>query len=194
MAHPRVEYVDIDSDSEDEGFLDDGLQHLDAELDGPVRPNALHNFSDDDGLLDMVNDNYNQGYGAGNEVIDLTNIPDIDVPPSDGPIVVDDDPIVPENGAAQLVTEAACLQMVMDVLPDISTDHVLNLIKEKTTDLTRTLAQCENILTQLLDGEAYPKEVDEANTKKRKRDDEDDWSRYEKGERDPDVANYEQEA
>jgi TRIAD3 protein (E3 ubiquitin-protein ligase RNF216) len=191
MAHPRVEYVDIDSDSEDEAFSDNRLHYFNA---GPDRPYALHDFSDDDSILDMMNENYNPGYGAANELIDLTNIPDIDVPPSDDPIVVDDEPAVPDNGAAQLVTEAACLQMVMDVLPDISTDHVLNLIREKTTDLTRTPAQCEGIVTQLLDGEAYPKEADDANTRKRKRDDEDDWTKYEKGDRDPDVAGYEQDA
>jgi TRIAD3 protein (E3 ubiquitin-protein ligase RNF216) len=202
MAHPCVEYVDVSSDSEDETPIHFGLRDFDAELGRGAQQDALEDFSDVDfsddfldhnGLLDVLGEGYDPGHGAASEVIDLTNIPDIDVPPSDGPIVVADDATIPENGAAQLVTEAACLQMVMDVLPDISADHVLDLIKQKTKDPMRTLAQCESIITELLDGESYPKEVDEANKKKRKWTDEDDWSKYEKGEHDPDI-NYEQNA
>jgi TRIAD3 protein (E3 ubiquitin-protein ligase RNF216) len=60
----------------------------------------------------------------------------------------------------------------------------------------RTMAQCEHFLTELLEGEPYPKEADEARKKKRKREDEaeDGTSSYEKGERDPEIGGYEHEA
>ncbi|OAG12700.1 uncharacterized protein CC84DRAFT_1171377 [Paraphaeosphaeria sporulosa] len=69
---------------------------------------------------------------------------------------------------SELVTVAVCLQMVLDILPDISVDHVLALIADQTQDNTRTSEACQRIVTQLLDGEAYPKEEEEA-SRKRKR-------------------------
>ena len=84
----------------------------------------------------------------------------------------------------------------MSVLPDISVDYVLKLIQEKTTDTTRTTAQCEHFLTELLEGDPYPKESDDANNKKRKREDEaeSELSTYEKAERDPEIGGYEHDA
>jgi TRIAD3 protein (E3 ubiquitin-protein ligase RNF216) len=135
------------------------------------------------------------------QTIDLDNIPDVDVPPSDP--VVDDDILQQDAqsndwGKAQFVTEAACLQMVLSVLPDISVDYVLKLIQEKTTDATRTSALCEHFLTELLEGDPYPKESDEAKKRKRKREDEgdgnEDSSYYEKGEHDLEIGGYEHDA
>ncbi|KAL1599555.1 hypothetical protein SLS60_007358 [Paraconiothyrium brasiliense] len=67
-----------------------------------------------------------------------------------------------------LVTAAACLQMIVQILPDISVDHVLALIADQTQDNTRTPEACQRIITHLLDGGAYPKEEEEA-SRKRKR-------------------------
>lgn len=68
----------------------------------------------------------------------------------------------------ELVTAAVCLQMVLDILPDISVDHVLALITDQTQDSTRTADACQRIITQLLDGGPYPQE-EEAASRKRKR-------------------------
>ena len=67
-----------------------------------------------------------------------------------------------------LVTAAACLQMVVEVLPDIAVDHVLQLIADQTQDHTRTPDACQRIISQLLDGGEYPKEEEEV-SRKRKR-------------------------
>lgn len=74
----------------------------------------------------------------------------------------------PDLAESDLVTAAVCLQMVLDILPDISVDHVLALITEQTQDNTRTPEACQRIITQILDGDAYPKEHEEA-SRKRKR-------------------------
>jgi TRIAD3 protein (E3 ubiquitin-protein ligase RNF216) len=201
MAPPDIyrnyEVVDLlsDSGSDDEGLARHELEAFDARSAAEF----AHDYPDlDDPIADfraeflVVNDH---------ELIDLTNIPDIDVPPSD-PIVVEEDTPQPEGQAPEWgedgtgVTEAACLQMVLSVLPDISVDYVLTLIQEKTTDNTRTMAQCEHLLMELLEGEPYPKESDEAKKKKRKWNDgaEDELSTYEKGERDPEIGGYEHDA
>lgn len=100
------------------------------------------------------------------------------------------------HAQTDLVTGAACLQMVLSVLPDISVDHVLKLIQEKTTDATRTMVQCERLIAELLEGEPYPKEEEEAKKRKRKREDEaeDELSSYEKGERTLEIYGYESDA
>jgi TRIAD3 protein (E3 ubiquitin-protein ligase RNF216) len=182
-----------DSDNEDDGFVGQELDFFDAQ-------SAAEFAQDFPDFEDQI-----AGIRAPNgvddhETIDLTGIPDIDVPPSD-PIMVEDD--APQSntqapdwiGDAQVVTEAACLQMVTSVLPDISVDYVLKLIQEKMTDETRTMAQCEHFLTELLEGEPYPREADEAKKKKRKREDEaeDDTSNYEKDGRD-EIGGYEHDA
>ncbi|KAF1964895.1 hypothetical protein BU23DRAFT_491236 [Bimuria novae-zelandiae CBS 107.79] len=79
----------------------------------------------------------------------------------------------------ELITAAACLQMVVEVLPDISVDHVLQLIADQTQDDTRTPEACQRIITQLLDGGEYPKEVEEEVSRKRKREHERSLSEFE---------------
>lgn len=132
------------------------------------------------------------------EMIDLTAIPDIDVPPSNpvglqGNVPQPDGQASDQNEHSRMLTETAYLQMILGVLPDVSVEYVLKLIKEKTTDATRTTARCEHLIAELLEGEPYPKE---ANEKKRKREDDADHelSGYEKGERDPQAHGYEHDA
>lgn len=188
------EFVDLASDSEDEELSGDDQDSIDAEA---LRDDAVVDLTEMSGVLDELNARYSPAYGAADSIIDLTAIPDVDVPPSDDPILIEDESmeLVDQMRDTNLLTEAACLQMVLDILPDISIEHVLSLIKEKTADLTRTMAQCEGIVTQLLDGEAYPKEADDAKNKKRKREvEEEDWSTYEKDERDAELLSYETEA
>jgi TRIAD3 protein (E3 ubiquitin-protein ligase RNF216) len=189
------EVIDLASDSEVEVLSEDDSAYFDAH---DQTQNDMAHFPADQDEYDMfgaLNARYSPTYENANGIIDLTDIPDIDVPPSD---LVLDDFEAPANddlgGDDHLVTEAVALQIVLDVLPDISIDHVFNIIREKTTDLTRTNAQCHDIVTQLLDGESYPKEEDETSKKKRKRDDEDDWKEYDKSERDPGVLTYELDA
>jgi TRIAD3 protein (E3 ubiquitin-protein ligase RNF216) len=194
--HRDHEVVDLLSDSETE---DDGLTRRELE-DFNARSAAefAHDYPDMD---DPIADLRAQFQANDRRLIDLTDIPDIDIPPSDAFMVGDEEPQAegrdPDWGEdAAVVTEAACLQMVLSVLPDISVDYVLKLIQEKTTDATRTTAQCEHFLAELLEGEPYPKETDDAKNKKRKRDDEaeGELSTYEKGERDPDIGGYEHDA
>ncbi|KAL7772070.1 hypothetical protein CFE70_002023 [Pyrenophora teres f. teres 0-1] len=202
MARPGVniehEVIDLlsDSESEDEGFARHELGFFDAQSDV--------DFADDypDLEEEPLGNLRAQFYEDGHELIDLTGIPDIDVPPSD-PLMVDDDEPPPPNAQAPdwndadaLVTEAGCLQMVLSVLPDISADHVLQLIHQETTDATRTIARCERLLTEILEGEPYPKESEEMKSKKRKRDNEgeDTLIDYETAERDPEIGGYEHDA
>lgn len=150
---------------------------------------------DQEEVIDLLSDydsdeDYNLGYDAsaetpqdfhslpGTEAIDLTSIPDVDIPPD--PLPVDHTHAADSN---KLVPEEACLQMILDVLPGISVSYALNIIQEKTQDDTRTTAECERLITQILDDGMFPKEQDEINKRKRKSDeDEDDFS-YDEGER-----------
>jgi TRIAD3 protein (E3 ubiquitin-protein ligase RNF216) len=189
------EVLYLPSDSEDEALSEDKSAHFDAhdrdQDDIAHFPVDLDEYD----LFGALNAHHSPTYETPNGIIDLTHIPDIDVPPSD--LALDNFEAPVNNDLCEdhhLVTEAVALQIVLDVLPDVSVDHVLNIIREKTTDLTRTNAQCHDIVTQLLDGEVYPKEEDETSKKKRKRDDEDDWKEYEKSERDPGVLTYELDA
>ncbi|KAI4686295.1 hypothetical protein J4E81_008647 [Alternaria sp. BMP 2799] len=190
------EVIDLlsDSETEDEGLARHELEAFDAR-------SAAEFALDFPDLDDPIAEFRAEFQANDRQVIDLTDIPDIDVPPSDA-IVVEGDAPQPEERAPDwgediaLVTEAACLQMVLSVLPDISVDYVLKSIQEKMTDTTRTTAQCEHFLTELLEGEPYPKESDDAKNKKRKRDNEaeGELSTYEKGERDPEIGGYEHDA
>jgi TRIAD3 protein (E3 ubiquitin-protein ligase RNF216) len=92
----------------------------------------------------------------------------------------------------ELITEAECLQLVLDVFPAVSVNHVLTLIREKTTDLTRTKKHSEQIINELLEG-IYPKEADAA-SKKRRRADSDGVSDYERDECGPGVLSYDTDA
>lgn len=127
------------------------------------------------------------------EVIDLSAIPDVDVPPSDplGHQAVVQDP--GSSAQARMVTEFECLQTVLSVLPDISTAYALKFIQQRTKSHTRTITRCEQLIAELLEGEPYPKEAKE---KKRKREDEadDELSAYENGSHNPEIGGYEHDA
>jgi len=181
------------SDSEDNVLSGDELRFFDAQAE---RQGEFPGMSDDDDFLEELDPRHPQVPGPAQDIIDLTGIPDIDIPPSTPAFIGRREAAQPSNhrNVARIITENECLQMVMDVLPDIAISHVLELIRKSTTDLTRTAGQCEDLITQLLDGEAYPKEADEAKNNKRKREDDDDWKEYEKAERHPAVASYESDA
>lgn len=54
--------------------------------------------------------------------------------------------------------ESACLQMVLDVFPDMSIDHLLALVNAMIMNRTNMRVNAENIINQLLEAESYPKE------------------------------------
>ena len=85
-----------------------------------------------------------------------------------------------------------CLQLVLDVLPDISIDHVLTMIRQHTIDETRTKKHSEMIVNELLEV-TYPKEADVAR-KKRGRQDSEGASDYEKDKSDSRSLTYETDA
>ncbi|KAF2472065.1 uncharacterized protein BDR25DRAFT_221227 [Lindgomyces ingoldianus] len=174
-AHYYREVIDLLSD--DEGTSSEALPE-------DTRPEDLNDLALFNEFLKINGqDEYNP--------IDLTaleDIPDVDVPP-DGA----HPRLTVENAEAvsEAVSEAQCLQMVLNVLPDIAIDHVLNLIKERIGDRTRTVAECERLITHILDEGIYPKETDEASKRKRKRgnDDDDDTSEFEKdGQKDQNIS------
>jgi TRIAD3 protein (E3 ubiquitin-protein ligase RNF216) len=195
-GHRILDAVDLASDSEegenDREFFDvqDQLEWLGPGYHGDEFPGMNM-----DGIVNALNAHHHPEYEAADGIIDLTGIPDIDVPPSD-PILVDSSSAGSDdlNRDDDLVSEGVALQMVLDFLPDISVDHVLNLFREKTTDITRTNAKCQNIIAQLVEDGAYPKEDHEANSKKRKRNDEDDWKDYDKENPNSEIPAYEQDA
>lgn len=187
---PSREAIDLSSDG-DSTDSDEELEFYSA--NSP--PEFIHDLSD---LAHSFSASDEQHDPHDREVIDLTDLPDINVSPSDSKVLDEEVPaieavhsIVSED--VQLVSEASCLQKVLDVLPDISVNHVYQLIRERTSDATRTVAQCEQLIMYLLDNGAYPKEVDVA-PKKRKREDDDDLDIFENGEPDPNIENYEREA
>lgn len=128
------------------------------------------------------------------ETIDLTISSDIDGYTSEEAVDQKISEVVepPHNGNAQTqpITAEACLQMVLNVFPDMSVEHALKSIKERTEDDTRTLSQCEQLVVQLLDEGTYPREADAVKGKKRKREDSDDISDYENGGVDPEIGGY----
>lgn len=188
MARPmqQAAVINLISDSEDDSSLDLGQRHGAEDVyDGAFE------FLDDfpDNILDV------EGPFTADDrnTIDLTALPDVDVPPV--PLAEGDRAPANPNATladVELITEAQCLQMVLDVLPDISIEHVLNLIQEQTQQHTRTHAACEQILTQLLDGGAYPKEQDEETSRKRKR--QNSSSEFEDGDANVDMPRYQKDA
>jgi TRIAD3 protein (E3 ubiquitin-protein ligase RNF216) len=154
----------------DPGIIDIGSDHelADNEYDSDFDYEAYndrYDFADGGAFGGGVTlDDANDG-----GMIDLTgcsDVPDVDDPPAP----------VPNNNAAadaaiddEHLSAAACLQMVLNILPDISVVHVLTLLDETA----HTPAACERIIEQLLDGGAYPKENDEVANRKRKRERED---------------------
>jgi TRIAD3 protein (E3 ubiquitin-protein ligase RNF216) len=153
MAPPQLGLVDevIDLTSED-GDLDEiGLE---------VDDFAPHGEFDLNEYLNM-----NQPT-ANNSMVDLTgleDIPDIDVPPdaAGGTTALQEGYI--EEG--ETIGEAMCLQMILDVLPEIAVNHVLELINEQQV---YTTAACERLITKLLDEGLYPKERDELHRKRKR--------------------------
>ncbi|KAH7385628.1 hypothetical protein BKA66DRAFT_416205 [Pyrenochaeta sp. MPI-SDFR-AT-0127] len=199
MTGPGIEVgydiIDLLSDSEDEEEVPAGseLEVFDAHF--------VQQLEDEYTNLGDLFDNLGAQSANDRETIDLTAISDVDEPSSNSNLIDDDDPALDVRPSkwgdeGQILTEAACVQMVLSVLPDASVDYVFKVIQEQTTEATRTLVQCEQIITQLLDSGAYPKEVDEAKKRKRKRKrgDDDDLSEYEKEEPDPEVKGYQQDA
>ncbi|KAF2189577.1 hypothetical protein K469DRAFT_562812 [Zopfia rhizophila CBS 207.26] len=119
-------------------------------------------------------------------MIDLTgleDIPDVDVPPNG------EQPLRPAEDV-QIISEAECLQMVLNVLPDIAVDYVLNLIQDRANDLARTIAEAERLIAFILDEGTYPKERDKVNNRKRKRSDDDDIAEFERGHQEHDNRIY----
>lgn len=143
---------------------------------------------EDEGPSDGYSDRYIGFFDAANDVsIDLSAIPDKDVPPSQHGSQPAED-----AEPAGLITEAVCLQLILNVLPDVSIDHVLSMIQQHTTDLMRTRQHSENIINELLEG-TYPKEAD-ALGKKRRRQDSEGISDYERDDNDPQEPNYHKDA
>ena len=130
-------------------------------------------------VIDLSSDNESedddrQVEADSSNTVDLTDVSDIGVLPDEPRLLNDQNHSNPDRGSGVgLMTEAACLQMVLNVLPAISVDYVLNLIRAETTDQTRTVAQCERIILRLLEGK-HPTEVEAVNKLKRKREDNDE--------------------
>lgn len=191
MVQPAVrhnhEVVDLISDDENDGYSDDEAELYDAQSVGEPVDNGA-----DFGFLDDLPE-YGHSEIDEREVIDLTAIPDVDVPPSDfGPHVVENALPTDDRGEVEPITEAVCLQLVLDVFPDVLVDHVLAMIQERTTDLTRTKEHSERIVNELLEG-TYPKEAKNAGGKRRRADSEDD-SDFEKDEHSAGVLSYDTDA
>ena len=195
---PGAHYIDLmsaDDDDDDDDFelfeLDKNL--LEQQFDGPVQ--------EADEYLDESRDNWvpdSPRHTAANP-IDLTGFDDTSDPAvTSAPLSADNSMTVVTEGdlaAGEIVTEAACLQMVINVLPDVSIEHALSLIRKGTHDDTRTTIACERIISQLLDGGEYPKEQDVEISRKRKRnDDDDDLSDFERDAQEAGSPVYHREA
>jgi TRIAD3 protein (E3 ubiquitin-protein ligase RNF216) len=190
MVQPRIDnhyqIIDLTSDDEDGEATDDEIGFYDAQ-------SVREHVNDESEFEQLMHTPYQHSEIDHQEVIDLTAIPDVDVPPSNfTPLVVDDAVLTEDIEETQLISEAVCLQLVLGVFPDVSIDHVLMLIRANTTDQTRTNSHSEQIVTELLEG-TYPKEADVA-SKKRRREDSDDVGDYDKDERDPGVLSYDTDA
>ena len=176
MVQPAVrqvhEIVDLISDDEEDGLSEDEVDFFDAQSVGePVDFGADLDFLD---LPELGNAEVDE-----RDVIDLTAIPDVDVPPSDVAYhVIEDATSSNDRVEFDLISEAMCLQLVMDVFPDVSVDHVLTMIQERTSDLTRTKEHSERIVNELLEEGTYPKEAESA-SRKRRRADSEEFSDYE---------------
>lgn len=85
------------------------------------------------------------------------------------PFAPDASPPQPVEPEAFALTEEESLQAILNVIPDVSVKHVLWHIRGNA----RNAAACERIITELFD-DGYPKENDESNQRKRKREDDGD--------------------
>lgn len=189
--------INLISDDEKDEPADNGIDHAANSLrefvapwliEHPVGDHIQADLDEHQGQIDVEVNNA--------DIFDLTAIPNIGVPPPDRDL---HSPEMMEGGqpaaaviAPELITEAVCLQLVLDVFPDVSVDHVLEMIQLSTTDLTRTKKHSERIVNELLE-RTYPKEAD-MTTRKRRREDSDGASEYEKDERDDPMLTYHPDA
>ena len=163
--------------NEDDYFLfvnsDDEIEFFNAASDRSHTPDqdAVRYNSDDHN-----NNNMGPGNPAAAEVVDLTeleNIPDIDVPPDRARSPFELDPV-------DALSDAECLQIILDILPDIQVNHVLGLLQ----DQAHSPEGCQRVIAQILDAGSYPKETDINHDRKRKRendDDDDDATPFQRG-------------
>ena len=180
------EIVNLISDDEGDDFSDGSDDLHEADYMEEASGDEVEDFFDAPQAPDHAN--------ADDRVfIDLTAFPEADVPLSQQPPnhVEEADP-ADVNAESELITEAVCLQLVLDVLPDISIDHVLTMIRQHTIDQTRTKIHSEMIVNELLEV-TYPKEADVAR-KKRGRQDSEGASDYEKDKSDSRSLTYETDA
>jgi TRIAD3 protein (E3 ubiquitin-protein ligase RNF216) len=186
VARHDDDVVDLTSEDEDDELRDDDIENLDVESIGEHAGSEL----DFDHLL---HDPY-QNFEIGNrDYIDLTALPDIDVAPSEPASPnAGDAHLVDDVDETQLISETNCLRLVLDVFPDVSIDHVLTMIKARTTDQTRTKIHSEQIVVELLEG-VYPKEADMI-SKKRRRADSEGFSDYEQVDHVTGIPNYDTDA
>lgn len=193
MVQPAVRcnypIIDLTSDNEDDQLPADEVANL-AAKSFSRRATAEENLN-----LDAVH-RYGQSAIHQQNVIELVDIPDADVPPFNfSPLVAEYAALNDNFNEAGIISESVCLQLVLDVLPDVSIDHVLGLIKARTTDQTRCRVHSEQIVNELLEN-TYPKEADIlSKKKKRTRDEEgDEVSDYEKDKCGAGVLTYNKDA
>lgn len=180
MVQPAIgrgyQIVDLTADDENDDSSDDGFDSHSAHSISGLNHNGLDfDFDELDANLFAHAEIDNP------DTIDLTAIPDIDIPPEHSRDIFEDPVPTVVAGDAELITEAVCLQLVLDVFPDVSVDHVSTMIQERTCDLTRTKEHSERIVNELLEGN-YPKQA-EATSKKRKREESQGVSDFEDGKR-----------
>lgn len=194
MAQPATtvghEVINLISDDED----------WEPDVDNPdfFDTRAARELMEDLGPIDQAHNTNNQISTNRQIPFDLTAIPDIDIPPTDPSLSNNDLVEKPSHlsnivESVQSITQAECLQSILDVLPDISVTHVLEKIRGKTTNVTITVAQCNQLLDELLEDGKYPQETADSKRNKRKRDDEDTFSHYEKADQ-PEISGYERDA
>jgi E3 ubiquitin-protein ligase RNF216 len=125
---------------------------------------------------------------VGRDAIDLTAVEGIsgtDVPrtPADTPTLAP---------SAERLQETECLRIVLGVLPNISVDHVLTLIRERDVS---SIVSCQALIGDIFEQGPYPMEDEQAVQRKRKREDDSDSDiDYEKGDHMADLPSYFQEA
>ena len=189
MARPadghHYEVVNLISDDEEDGFSHDSNLY-----EAHYTEEALGDEEEDFFDASQASDHANADIGV---FIDLTAVPDADVPPSpQNPNHIEEADPTDVSAESELITEAVCLQLILDVFPDISIDYVLAMMQQHTTDQTRTKKHSEMIVNELLEVD-YPKETDVAR-KKRRRQDSEGASDYEKDKSDSGSLTYEKDA
>lgn len=111
------------------------------------------------------------------EVIDLAD---------DGPVtaVRSGRSPVQENPLAPALTEDKCLMQVLQILPDISHDHVLQLFKSAPPTPADGHDWIQAFIGNILEDSNYPKQKDSLRGTKRKREalEEEEWKQYENAE------------